>query len=341
MLTTSEVELFRRRLSRGLFAWNVNEVMKTVSEDPKVLSNCGRTLALQKACDMDRNSVSLELIRLLIEEGSRQNFGERGGLSLPRNDYGSAPLQMLVKRGSLRVLKHLSESQPPLLCKEDVCAYELLHFATSHGHLDVVQFLLALDPDSVYSRDHQGALPIHMTSYATTEFSHDQSIRELLVNYHLKRYNETLDQKELFEWIYPDSGHFTKEEVLIYLQDIASMINNINVSLPILSSAISAGASHTCLLQIMHLFRNSTSIKDSKNRLPIHHATEKGISWHHSLKDIFHANPCLISEPDPQTGLSPVILSACCDCENESSSNLDSIFELMRKHPESISYHLY
>lgn len=336
MLTTTQIELFRRRLSRGLFAWNVNEVMRTVSEDPKVLSNCGGTLALQKACDMDRNAVSFELIQLLIEEGCRQNFGERGGLrSSPRSSYGSAPLQMLVKRGSLEVLKHLSESQPPLLCKEDVSTYELLHFATSHGHLDVVQFLIALDPSSVYSRDHQGALPIHMTSYATTDFSRDQSIRKLLLKYHVQRYNETLDQKELFEWIYPDNDHFTKEEVFIYLQDIASMINNVDISLPILSSAISAGASYTCLVQIMHLFKNAAYVRDSNNRLPLHHAAEKGVDWYQGLKEIFHANPSALLESDTRTALSPVILAAAVEDE----SNLHSIFALMRRYPESISYY--
>ena len=334
MLTTTEVELFRRRLSRGFFAWNVKEIMKTVSEDPKVLTNCGRTLALLKACDMDRNTVSVELIRLLIEEGSRQNFGERGGLRLPQNDHGSAPLQILVKRGSLQVLKFLSESQPPMLCKEDVSSYELLHFAASHGHVDVVKFLMSLDSDAVYSRDHHNALPIHMTINSTESCPKNRSIRELLLMHHLKRCNEKNNCSESFEWIYPD-GPYTKEDILDYVQDIASIINNLDESLPILCWALSAGASRFQLLHILNLFKDAAKVRDNNNRLPIHIASDIGFGWNYGLREIFYSNPTALSVQDDVTGMYPIMLAAC----EKSKCDLDGVFELMKRNPESIVYH--
>lgn len=330
MLTTSEVELFRRRLSRGLFAWNVQEIMRTVAEDPKVLTDCGRTLALQKACDMDRNTVSVELIRLLIEEGSRQNFGERGGLRIPQSDYGSAPLQILVKRGSLQVLKFLSESQPPMLCKEDVSSYELLHFATSHGHVDVVKFLMSLDPDAVYSRDHHSALPIHLTINSTESCPKNRSIRELLFKHHIERCNKRNDYSGLFEWIFPD-GPYTREDILDYVQDIANVINKLDESLPVLCLALTAGASQFQILQILYLFKDAAKVRNHNNRLPIHIAAERGIKWNFGLREIFYSNPSALSIQDDVTGLFPMMLAAC-----ESQNDLNSIFELMKNHPDSI-----
>ena len=289
-ITTQDVALFKIRLSRGFYAWNINDVMNTITKNPDVLSDCGKTLALQKACDMDRECVSIELIRLLIQEGSKQNFGERGGLRIPTL-YGSAPLQILVKRGSLKVLKFLSEeSTPPLLCKEDVSNFNLLHFAAGYGHVDVVQFLMRLDPDAIYSRDQNDALPIHMTcKNGRKDFLISHLIRKILLEEyiqqnHLENNNnnlrmqtneeekqqeleqyETIDEEHamaILEWFFP-RVHTSKNEIATYVEDIANIMNCHSVSIPLLSAAIHVDAPYShikCILEkhLLQLWRRTS-----------------------------------------------------------------------------------
>lgn len=388
MTTSNEVELFRIRLSRGFYEWNVNEVMKTVTKNPKVLSNCGKTLALQRACDMDRNIVSVELISLLIEEGSRQNFGPRGGLrsrasrSVNAHQSGSSmaalsvpdhtsltPLQVLVKRGSLQVLKFLSEAKPPLLCKEDVSASNLLHFAAGHGHVDVLKYLMSLDPEAAYKRDQSGALPIHLTCTSRKEFHVMHEVREILLGDYIDRdhldnqhqYNANLanskntsnsttvdnaaeelnhdeDAINILEWFFPHvQPHSSKGVIAKYVEDVAQIMNNHNVSIPLLCAAIRVGASHPHLKCIIDLVHNSATVREQSiksNRLPIHLAVERGVKWHQGLKDIIDAYPAAIYEADPKTGLYPAALAAASSVVGDMTHcNLDSIYELMQHSP--------
>jgi hypothetical protein len=356
MTTPNQLELFRFRLARGFYAWNVGEVMRTVTENPKVLSNCGKTLALQRACDMDRTIVSVELIRLLIEEGARQNFGERGGLMTARN-YGSAPLQVLVKRGSLRVLKFLSEAQPPLLRKEDVSTFNLLHFAAGYGHVDVARFLMKLDPDASNSIDQDGALPIHMTCSSRSDFSKLHMIRELLLDDFITRnYIDTdtdmdmdtdmntdsdmdididncrntttssggdshdQDALDIFDWFFPNVD-CTKDAIATYVQDVAAIINRFDVSIPILCAAIRVGAPHSHLKCIIDLVHDSANVRDKSNRLPIHLAAERGIKWSEGLKDIINSNPLVVYEADIKTNLDPSVLAASASSSTSNSNS--------------------
>lgn len=349
MLSSTDVELFRARLSRGFYKWNVGEVMKTVREDPAVLTNCGKTLALQRACDMDRTIASVELIRLLIKEGTRQNFGERGGLRMDGANHSSAPLQVLVMRGSLRVLKYLSEAEPtPLLCKEDVLTLNLLHFAAGHGRVDVVRFLMKLNPDAVYHRDQDGALPIHMTCTTFTEGNAQQfhMIRRILLEDYIQRNhledcnimgNEEEESHDevaihILEWFFP-RVHSTKDSIKRYVEDIARIMNCHHVSIPLLCAAIRISTPHSHLKCIIDLVNNSAKVRDYTNRLPIHLAVERGMNFSEGLKDIIEAYPVAAYEVDPKTLMYPFALAA----RSEEPCNLDGIYELMRQHPESLN----
>ena len=353
-LNHNEDELFRVRLSRGFYKWNIQDVMNTVTQHPEVLTKCGKTLALQKACDMDRNIVSIELIRLLIEEGCRQNFGERGGLRTSSHKYGSAPLQVLVKRGSLRVLKFLSEANPPLLCKEDVSSFNLLHFAAGHGHVDVVRFLMQLDPDSIYSRDQDGALPIHVTCNFQKDCSDSYYlIRELLLDEYIQKnhlekcyynnnnnssnnnINDEVDHDEhaitILEWFFP-RVHASKDAIDKYVKDIANIMNHHSVSIPLLCAAVRVGAPYPHLKCIIDLVHNAASVRDHDHRLPIHLAVERGMLWSKGLRDIVRTNPEGVNERDCKTFLFPFALAA----SGEKSCELDSIYMLMQHHPELV-----
>ncbi len=364
-ITTQDVALFKIRLSRGFYAWNINDVMNTITKNPDVLSDCGKTLALQKACDMDRECVSIELIRLLIQEGSKQNFGERGGLRIPTL-YGSAPLQILVKRGSLKVLKFLSEgSTPPLLCKEDVSNFNLLHFAAGYGHVDVVQFLMRLDPDAIYSRDQNDALPIHMTcKNGRKDFLISHLIRKILLEEyiqqnHLENNNnnlrmqtneeekqqeleqyETIDEEHamaILEWFFP-RVHTSKNEIATYVEDIANIMNCHSVSIPLLSAAIHVDAPYSHIKCILDLVNNAALVRDRDNRLPIHHAVERGISWSNGLKDIVDANPAAVSEIDCKICFYPFVSAAVSGDGGISCCDLNSIYLLLQTNPESIKW---
>jgi ankyrin repeat protein len=345
MATPSEVQLFQTRLSRGFYSWNVKEVYQTVMNNPKVLSNCGN-LALQRACDMDQSIVSIKLIRLLIEEGSRlPNFGPRGGLRLSFN-HNSSPLQALVKRGSLPVLKFLSEAQPPLLCQEDVSTFNLLHYAAGYGHVDVVNFLISLDPDAVFSHDEHGALPIHMTCRSGMDAKNIRIIRKILIkeciqhsHFHVSADNnnnnmqQSRDQAaiDVLESFFPNTNtNACKDAITSYIEDIAAIVNGLHGSIPLLCAAIHVGAPHTHIKCIINLLHDAAKVRDGSNRLPIHLATECGIQWSQGLSDIVAAYPSAVNHSDGKTQLSPYALAA-------TSCDLDGIFELMIRNPESIN----
>jgi hypothetical protein len=188
------------RLSRGFYSWNLKYVERIVSQNPQILSQCSTITSgsgygngygnkygcdnsgggrrgsptLQKACDMDRTSVSVNLIQLLIEEGIKQNIGGpegRGGLVYSSSTYSElSPLQILVKRGSLEVLEFLVSHS--LLLPVDVTDFHLLHLAATYGHVDIVSFLVDLNSDAVITPDKNGSLPIHCT--CSTEHHNQQ-----------------------------------------------------------------------------------------------------------------------------------------------------------------------
>mmetsp|Transcript_28313 Transcript_28313/g.34997 ORF Transcript_28313/g.34997 Transcript_28313/m.34997 type:complete len:348 (+) Transcript_28313:307-1350(+) len=347
MSTPTEIELFRLRLSRGFYSWNIQNIMRTVKQHPNLLQTAGGMLALQKACDMDPDSVSIELIMVLIEEGIKLNFGERGGLRLSFKT-GTCPLQLLIKRGSLQVLKGLAEANPPFLSREDVSKHSLLHLAAGYGHLDVVQFLITLDPQAVSSRNKHGALPIHMTCSSIRE-SHDElsrfrSVREILIETFLTRvyFKSTHDQSRIdpqdaitvFEWFFPTpNSRSSKDARKDYVQDIVSILNQFDLEIPILPAAIKVDAPQYHIQQIIDLIRECAEVRDESNRLSLHLAAEQGIKWSEGLKDVLDAFVPAIYEADVVTGLPQFALAAA-----GGDSDLDGVYELMKRFPDPI-YH--
>jgi len=68
---------------------------------------------------------------------------------------------------------------------------------------------------------------------------------------------------------------------------------------------------------------------DDTNRLPLHYACEKGLSWSRGLEDVVNANHVALEIVDTKTQLYPFML-AC------NSDDLNSVYELLRRSPNVI-----
>jgi len=69
----------------------------------------------------------------------------------------------------------------------------------------------------------------------------------------------------------------------------------------------------------------------SQGRKPLHVSCEYGFSWDKGIRVFYNEDESLIYTSDPLTNLKPFALAACSD-----ESDLDSIYELLVRHPDAI-----
>jgi hypothetical protein len=69
----------------------------------------------------------------------------------------------------------------------------------------------------------------------------------------------------------------------------------------------------------------------TQGRKPLHVACEYGFSWDKGIRVFYNEDESLIYTADPLTNLKPFALAACSD-----ESDLDSIYELLVRHPDAI-----
>eukprot|EP00592_Proboscia_alata_P015594 CAMPEP_0194394544 /NCGR_PEP_ID=MMETSP0174-20130528/123911_1 /TAXON_ID=216777 /ORGANISM="Proboscia alata, Strain PI-D3" /LENGTH=450 /DNA_ID=CAMNT_0039190353 /DNA_START=211 /DNA_END=1563 /DNA_ORIENTATION=+ len=102
----------------------------------------------------------------------------------------------------------------------------------------------------------------------------------------------------------------------------------------VLSLLIMKMASNYCtesqqvLEYLLTNFNAVASVRDGKNRLPLHIACEKGLRWSCGLKNIVEANVFALEEFDDREELLPFALSASCP-----SSDLNTVYQLLRHNP--------
>jgi hypothetical protein len=109
----------------------VKIVEKIVEASPDYLSmkNKKENLPIHSAV-FDGSSFST-CIHFLAKAGDQHRVGGksgRGGLTV-RDSDGQRPLTTITFRGNVNTMKALQSLQPPLLKKEDICKFRLIHFA--------------------------------------------------------------------------------------------------------------------------------------------------------------------------------------------------------------------
>jgi hypothetical protein len=309
-------------------------VERVVEEGPVYLAvedKSGRLPIDCAACDNSSASTYVPfLAKVCIRHGVLIDESKRGGL-LIRDTRDRAPLHMLVGTGNLDALKALQNSKPPLFKTTDISTQNLIISAVSNGQLDMMKWLIHVNPGAVYSSHQQsylsGTLAIHCAqqSFEATKYllesaikydPHHSSIGGLFTKNHMGVIAIDLIIRQL-----------GKEKAMKCIEESLST----NKDIPILHKVILHTPEH--IDDIITSFPDSCFLRDENGRLPIHVALETGIKWSTSLMTIMNSNSEHLDEIDPVTKFCPIALAAV-----EPSSDLRTINYLLQKHPKQVQF---
>ena len=81
---------------------------------------------------------------------------------------------------------------------------------------------------------------------------------------------------------------------------------------------------------------SAASLPNSKGRLPLHIAIEKGLGWNEGTAEIYNAYPAAVSVRDPMNGDFPFI-AAASKCNQEGAINLSSLYLLLKTDPSVVA----
>ena len=273
---------------------------------------------------------SYKNLKLYAEIGRKHNIGGeemRGGLLTTYHN----------KRNTLHFFVHtepfelLRETSPPSFYIEDVQKYQLLHCAASRCNLDLVKYMIRLDPSSLEQKDGKQWLPIH---YFLRIFFHDnvQDVVQYLLQSSVPS-NETIGG--LFT-IHPQKKKF----LINYMVDKMGMQKTWDC----IERAFSKQRNNLpCILhqtmlhtpeyfsEVIKRFPESVHVRDKNNRLPIHIALEQGMEWSSDLAYLLVTSQEHLKEVDPVTNWPPFVLAGMGE-----SCDFRIIYDLLRKHPEHV-----
>ncbi|KAJ6360893.1 hypothetical protein OIU77_004842 [Salix suchowensis] len=129
------------------------------SKDPEVAyynNKNGRSplyLSVEKG---KKNGILDDLLKL----GASIPIKREDGDALPK---GKSPVHAAIERRDKDILEKIEKAKPELLCLTDEELGNSLHYASSIGFLEGVQFLLNKFLNGAYERNSEGNYPIHIT----------------------------------------------------------------------------------------------------------------------------------------------------------------------------------
>ena len=90
------------------------------------------------------------------------------------------------------------------------------------------------------------------------------------------------------------------------------------------------------LVDVEHNGKRCAFLRDDNDRLPLHSATANKMCWSHGLNHITEANYSALGVQDPVTNLYPFMLVGSTGPTSPISSDLNSVYNLLRLNPEMI-----
>jgi len=289
-----------------------------------------------------------QLIKFLAEEGIKNYVCGplgRGGLlmNLNSDDKTGDPItcfHMLVGKNDASTLTSLArgeEGRNALLTPDDIVNYNLLHLASSCGHIEVVESLLQICPQSLTKKNGDGNYPIHISAMKghkdiftsllrhgrEQNFGGDEGLGGLFVKRSCKENCAQLTALDC--WIIQSFQEWT---------ELAPSMRQSLAGFPLLQTTIRTAhflAIRRALKSLTATF-DCANTRDSLGRLPLHVAAEHGLKWC-DVKEILHSNPHAIEESDRVTNLPPFALAAAA---NLHTKDLTCIFVLLRRNPEPL-----
>jgi hypothetical protein len=299
---------------------------------------------------IDLSSSRSKFVPLLATVGYKFGIGGeegRGGLLVEFDNENNVLTYLVRNDNDTNTLKKLLNSDPPMLRREDVSNYNLIHRSLLNN-FNIAKFIVELNPQGLYQYNHYGDMPIHY-----------------ICKFHFK---EDYDSNQYF---IHDEDEKTKtfaiEMVQLFLEN-AILHDPRNVSIGCLFAKGNDGAlALSCLIRtlgkervfnliekslsrflchdlpilhqiirnvpqyyfdVLNMFPDSIFIHDQQNRLPINIALEEGMQWSNELVSLIHASYNSLSDIDPITKLPLFALSAA-----EPRCDLRTIYYLLRKYP--------
>lgn len=282
-------------------------------------------------------------VPLVAEIGRRHEVGGEGGRGglLVKTNNGWNVLQLITDSPSTDTIKRLRSAEPPLLVREDVKKYHLLHEAVRDQRLETAKYMADLDASCLFHSDDKYDIPIRYACINKNEGSEERGKNSMeMIQFLLQRsiehnpshwtvgglFAKTHSNDLVLDLIIKRCGEDKAwdciEQVLSPFQD-----------LPILHQTIKYAPNHYSMM--FSRFPESVHLRDSDNRLPIHLALETGMKWSFELLAIIQANRSNLSDVDPVTKWPPFALAA-----SEKSCDLRTIYFLLRKNPEHVNFGL-
>ena len=307
---------------------------------PKALAktDAKKRLPIFNACSGD----DVQMIIMLMKEGLRLEIdGEdrRGGI-LQKDKFSDNALQQIVENCEilneeyLQLINTMIESEPPLLVKDDVAKYELLHRVTNRRNdsIDAARTLIKLDPEALGKKNDFGNLPVQSVIEGhppcsfnfpeEAEIATGEEVLELFISAAIE--NEIFPEECRGGVLIPNSKGFTTLDLIfMYCGAIDDMREKehfdydycedkfwqeleicwtISDQIPLLQSALGK-VSSVRIAEIIKRFEKCVSVLDRHGRTPLHVAVESDIDSFEDLEPILELNPHAASIRDKKERL--------------------------------------
>jgi len=246
-----------------------------------------------------RNDMCMQIFRLLIEQGLEEHVEEKAGLLTKSSSSESCPLQNLMATANAEFLDFLVQSDPPLLCHEDIEAKKLIKLAiigrkkrkrtTLYDFMDAgpniaaFKFLLNFHPDGINADTIMTITNADVLWFPQASRVSKRNILEclfLLIELGLeKNFGGEFAMGGLMKVLVSTArkGSCIIDPLIPQLLDrlVASkLLQKFNV--PVFQAVILHEISLDHFFEYRDIFIYT---EDSKGRLPLHSALENGLDW--------------------------------------------------------------
>lgn len=245
-----------------------------------------------------RNDICMQMFRFLIEKGLEQHVEDKAGL-LTKSFSGGCPLQNLMATANEEFLDFLVQSDPPLLCHEDIEAEKLMNLAIigrkkrtrttllnsmdAGPNIAAFKCLLNFHPDGISADTIMIMANADGLWFPQVSRVSRQNIIEclfLLIEYGLERnFGGEFSMGGLMKLLVSTArkGGLILHPLLPQLMDRlveSKVLQKFNV--PVFQAAIIHGISLDNFFEYSDIF---ICTEDNNGRLPLHLALEKGLNW--------------------------------------------------------------
>jgi hypothetical protein len=281
-------------------------------------------------------------VPLFAEVGRRHGVGGeacRGGLmekSFDGDCIFESILGMEVDR--TETVDALMSIEPPFFSVRDILDFHLLHEAILQEDFEMIQYLVELEPSSLFECDEEFDLPISYWHHNI----HYSAETDQILPYLLRAILANSTPDETFGGLFTkaNDGKLTLYKILEgpKSSDVETTVWNLLEEVLSSSRYEDLPLLHQTILycpdqcgHVVSRFPSSVFVREKDGRLPIHVALDSGMKWSLDFVSIYNASLDFLKDVDPVTKMPPFVMAGM-----GTSCDLRTIYQLLRRHPEHI-----